>query len=84
MNQHPLFVTVLAGVVMAAILASPTGIEAAAKSSPKASSAGTCESTFKHSRPTLKTVSGVLQSHARWLQDRESPNGQRANLCRTD
>ena len=64
MNQPPLFVTSLAGVVMAVMLASPSGIEAAAKSAPKSSPTGTCESTFKQTRPTLHTVTGVLQSHA--------------------
>ena len=52
MNQPSLLVTGLAGIVMAVMLASPAGIEAAAKSVPKSSATGTCESPFKQTRPT--------------------------------
>ena len=51
MNQHSLSTTIVAGWVMTALLCLPVGAEAAAKPSPKASGAGTCESAFKRTRP---------------------------------
>ena len=84
MNQHSVSSTIVAGWVVAALLSLPTGADAAPKPAPKPSSGNTCESAFKQTRPASKILDKVLQSHARWLEDRDSPDGRRANLCRTD
>lgn len=46
------------------------------------SSAGECLGVYKdHHRPAVETLSNLLQAHAAWLAQRQSPDGQRADLC---
>src|SRR5688500_18348140 len=83
MNQHSLVAAIITSGVMATLFASPLNTHAA-KPIPRASSAGICESALQRTRPAPKTVGAILQSHAQWVEDRESVRGRRANLCRTD
>jgi hypothetical protein len=73
MNQHSVSSTIVAGWVVAALLSLPTGADAAPKPAPKPSSGNTCESAFKQTRPASTILDKVLQSHARWLEDRTPP-----------
>lgn len=84
MNQHSLSVTLIAGWGIIALCSITVDAGAAAKPAPNTTSALSCESPFKHQRPAAKQLDKVLQLHARWLEDRESADGRRANLCRTD
>ena len=88
MNQHPLFLThaltLVASGLLASLLSLPDQADAAAKSARKPAQAPACDSPFTHQRPGAKQLDNVLQSHARWLEDRDSADGRRANLCRTD
>ena len=71
------------GSVLAAMLASPAG-SGRGEILPPSLRRRTCESTLKKTRPTLHTVTGVLQSPARWLEARESSNDGEPIICRTD
>lgn len=84
MNQHPLSAAIVAGWVITALLSIPAGTDAATKPAAKSSPADACESQYRHTRPAPKLADKVLLAHARWLEDRESADGRRANLCRAD
>ena len=78
MTQHTALTMILASLVLALPL-----ITHAAGPSQTGSHPIRCESTYKK-KPVPQAAAAIVESHGQWLEHRENPGFQRADLCQAD
>ena len=79
MAQHTVIATILASLTLALPV-----ITKAAESSQASSYATHCESAYKKKPVPANQLQAIVESHGRWLTQREKQEYQRANLCQAD
>ena len=60
------------------------GITQAAEPSPASNPSTHCDSTHRKQPVPPKQLQAIVESHGQWLEHREKPEYQRANLCEAD
>ena len=79
MTQRTVLTTILASLVLAL-----PAITQAAEPSQAISHSTRCESTYRKKPVPPKQLQAIVESHGQWLEHREKPEYQRADLCEAD
>ena len=75
--------TVLTTILVSLVLALPA-ITQAAEPSQAGRHPTRCESTYRKKPVPPKQLQAIVESHGQWLEHREKPEYQRADLCEAD
>ena len=75
--------TVLTSILASLVLTLPA-ITQAAEPSQASHHPTSCESAFKKKPVPAKQLQAIMESHRQWLEQREKPEYQRADLCQAD
>jgi hypothetical protein len=78
MTQHTALTTILASLVLA-----PPAITHATEPSQADRHPTRCESTYRKKPVSPKQPQAIVESHGQWLEHREKPEYQRADLCQS-
>ena len=79
MTQRTVLTTILASLVLAL-----PAITHAAEPSQTSGHPTRCESPYRKKPVPPKQLQAIVESHGQWLEQRENPEHQRANLCQAD
>ena len=79
MTQRHVLATILAPLVLAL-----AAIIQAAEPSHASSYLTSCDSPYKKKSVSPKQLQAMVAPHGQWLEQREKPEYQRANLCQAD
>src|SRR4249920_888605 len=71
-------------VLIGMLTVSIPAITQAAEPSKVSSHSTRCESTYKKKPVPPKQLQAIVESHGQWLEHRENPEFQRADLCQAD
>ncbi len=84
MNRTYAGVCAVHAVLIAVLTISIPAITHAAEPSQASSHPTRCESTYKKKPVPPKQLQAIVESHGQWLEHRENPEFQRADLCQAD
>ncbi|MEO5865372.1 MAG: pentapeptide repeat-containing protein, partial [Nitrospiraceae bacterium] len=84
MNRTYAGVCAVHALLIAVLAISVPGITQAAEPSQAISHSTRCESPYKKKAVPPKQLQAIVESHGQWLEHRENPEFQRADLCQAD
>ena len=79
MTQRTVLTTILASLMLAL-----PAITQAAEPGQAGRHPTRCESTYRKKPVPPKQLQAIVESHGQWLEQREKPEHQRADLCQAD
>lgn len=76
MNPRFLWIAIVIGWIATSLLTTQADAKSRPKPIPKAQSSEICDHPLKQKQPAPKVLEPILQAHAQWLENRESPDGR--------